>query len=160
MAKSIVLALAKTMLRQERDVKVILFSGPGNTREIELTSKKKMADEFLGFLDTTFGGGTDFNTALKSGLVSLKQPAYRGADLLFITDGVSDISNREFIHAWKRVKEEQEARVFSFIIGNDAGGLAPISDYTYFISNESGDSDLAGAAMHIRFVESPDNLKD
>ena len=152
-AKSIILALATRMMREERDVKVILFSGPGDTREIELSPERKMGDEFLRFLQSTFGGGTDFTTALYSGLESLRQPAFRGADLLFLTDGVSEISNREVIAEWDRVKEKQDARVFSCIIGGtDAGGLSPISDYTYFIGEDP--------EMRLRIVPSPDNPKD
>jgi len=160
-AKSVILALTKKMLKQERDVKVILFSGPKSTVEIELTSKKKMAKEFLKFLEGSFGGGTDFNTALKSGLESLKQPAFKGADLLFITDGDSVISDISAINAWKKVKEEQEARVFSLIIDNNtAGGLSPISDYTYFIQKDQHWSLKNSPATMIRFIASPNNPPD
>ena len=160
-AKSVVLALAKLMLRQNRDVKVVLFSGPGNIAEIELTSTKKMVREFLSFLTTTFGGGTDFNTALKSGLRSIKQPAFRGADLLFITDGVSDISDPSSIREWKKVKEEQKARVFSLIIGSDdAGGLAPVSDYTYFIYFENVLARTSRPGVTMRLIASPNNPRD
>lgn len=160
-AKSVVLALTKKMLTQKRDVKVILFSGPKSTVEIELTSKKKMAKEFLKFLEGSFGGGTDFNTALKSGLESLKQPAFKGADLLFITDGDSVISDISAINAWKKVKEEQEARVFSLIIdSNTAGGLSPISDYTYFIQKDQHWSLKNSPATMIRFIASSNNPPD
>jgi uncharacterized protein with von Willebrand factor type A (vWA) domain len=160
-AKSVVLALAKKMLKQERDVKVILFSGPKSTVEIELTSKKKMAKEFLKFLEGSFGGGTDFNTALKSGLESLKQPAFKGADLLFITDGDSEISDISAINTWKKIKEEQKARVFTLIIDNNSsGGLSPISDYTYFIQKDRHWSLNNSPATMIRFIASPNNPSD
>ncbi|MDD5142394.1 VWA domain-containing protein [Methanoregula sp.] len=157
-AKSVILALTKKMIKQERDVKVILFSGRNTTDEIELTSKKKMATEFLKFLQGTFGGGTDFNTALKSGLESLKQPAFKGADLLFITDGDSAISDQALINEWKKVKEDQEARVFSLIVDHhSAGGLTPISDYTYFIQRDQNWSIRNSPATMIRFIASPNN---
>jgi uncharacterized protein with von Willebrand factor type A (vWA) domain len=159
-AKTIVLALSKRMLKEERDVKVILFSGPGNTVEIDLTSKKKMALEFLNFLSSSFGGGTDFDTALKSGLDSLKQPAFKGADLLFITDGVSEIS-KSLIDEWDRVKKEQDARVFSLIIGaNEAGELKPISDYTYFVQKDQDWILKNSPASMIRFIASTKNPEE
>jgi len=159
-AKAVVLALAKKMLKQERDVKVILFSGPQSTVEIDLTSKKKMAKDFLKFLEGSFGGGTDFNTALKAGLEALKQPAFKGADLLFITDGDSVISDISVIDLWKKAKEEQEARVFSLIIDNNSvGGLSPISDYTYFIQKDRHWSLNNSPATMIRFIASPNNPK-
>lgn len=133
-AKATVLATARRMLKEERDVKVILFSSYNQLETIDLTSKKKMSEEFLEFLCRTFGGGTDFNTALNAGIQSLKEPDFKSADLLFITDGGSTISNRALIEEWNSLKEEQDARIFSLIIGNSsAGGLEQVSDETYIM---------------------------
>ena len=55
-------------------------------------------------------------------------------DFVIAFDGVSELSNPMCIHKWKQAKKDRDARVFSFIIGNnEAGGLAPISDFVYFI---------------------------
>ena len=89
-AKAVMLAITRRMLKEGRDVKVILFSSKWQTFEIELTNKKRMGQEFLEFLKFTFGGGTDFNTALRAGLKTLKgEKAFEGADILFLTDGAS-----------------------------------------------------------------------
>jgi len=135
LAKAVVLAVARRMLRENRDVKVILFSSKWQTVEIELTHKKRMGKEFLEFLKYTFGGGTDFNTALRSGLKTVKEEkTFHGADLLFLTDGSSELSERPLIREWNEIKAERKARIFSLIIGNyDAGGLDQVSDYTYII---------------------------
>lgn len=131
-AKATILAIARRMLKEERDVKVILFSSRNQLETIDLTSKKRMAEEFLEFLYRTFGGGTDFNTALEAGIQSLKEPQFKSADLLFITDGDSTISNRALIEEWNSLREEQDARIFSLIIGNStASGLEQVSDETY-----------------------------
>lgn len=133
-AKATILAIARRMLKEERDVKVILFSSRNPLETIDLTSKKRMAGEFLEFLYRTFGGGTDFNTALKAGIQSLKEPQFKSADLLFITDGDSTISNKALIEEWNSLKEEQDARIFSMIIGNSTtGGLEQVSDETYIM---------------------------
>ncbi len=139
LAKAVVLAIARKMLRESRDVKVILFSSKWQTVEIELTDKKRMGKEFLEFLKYTFGGGTDFNTALRQGLKTIKkEKAFQGADLLFLTDGSSELSERPLIREWNEIKIEKKARIFSLIIGNyDAGGLDQVSDQTYII-NDSG----------------------
>lgn len=137
LAKAIVLAVTRRMLKENRDVKVILFSSKWQTVEIELTNKKRMGEEFLEFLKLTFGGGTDFNTALRSGLKAMKnEKAFEGADLLFLTDGYSELSEKPLIREWNEIKAERRARIFSLIIGNyDAGGLQQISDHTYLIGN-------------------------
>jgi uncharacterized protein with von Willebrand factor type A (vWA) domain len=138
-AKAIVLAIAKKMLKEKRDLKVILFSSVGQSHSIELTDERKMASEFLDFLQLRFGGGTDFNTALKVGVRSLKTEDWEDADLLFITDGYSILSDEAVLQEWKGLKEEKEARAYTIIVGNDQpGGLEPISDRVYYLNTPFG----------------------
>jgi uncharacterized protein with von Willebrand factor type A (vWA) domain len=154
-AKALILAIAKRMLLEDREVKVILFSGRGQTNSIELTGKKNMAKEFLKFLGSSFGGGTDFNTALKSGLEALREPAFKGADILFITDGMAAISDKTYTAEWETVKKVQDARIFSMIVGNDnAGGLQSISDFIFFVQNSRQWTPEQGPARMIRFIAS------
>ncbi|MGB9939069.1 vWA domain-containing protein [Methanosarcina sp.] len=151
LAKSAVLAMAKRMLSQQRDMKVILFASTSQHLEIELSSRKKMSEKFLNFLLYTFGGGTDFNTALASGLKSLKEKDFQGADLLFITDGKSEISDELVLARWEEAKKKYKAKVYSLIVGGrDAGGLSAISDYTYFVEMEL---DSEGSGGFVRLIE-------
>ena len=151
LAKSAVLAMAKLMLSQQRDMKVILFASTSQHLEIELSSKKKMSEKFLNFLLYTFGGGTDFNTALASGLKSLKEKDFQGADLLFITDGKSEISDELVLDRWEEAKKKYNAKVYSLIVGGSgAGGLSQISDYTYIVEMEQ---DLEGSGGRVRLIE-------
>lgn len=141
LAKAAVLAMSKLMLSQQRDMKVILFASTSQHLEIELSSRKKMSERFLNFLLYTFGGGTDFNTALASGLKSLKEKDFQGADLLFITDGKSEISDELVLARWEEAKKKYNAKVYSLIVGGSgAGGLSQISDYTYIVEMEQENS--------------------
>jgi uncharacterized protein with von Willebrand factor type A (vWA) domain len=135
LAKALILAITKRMIKEKRAVKVILFSSINQTVEIELSETKKMANEFLNFLYQTFSGGTDFNTALEAGLQSLKQKKYTAADLLFISDGLSQITNQNLLQDLENWKKTHEARVFTIVVGNNkAGGLDKISDYIHMLS--------------------------
>ena len=151
LAKSAVLAMAKRMLSQQRDMKVILFASTSQHLEIELSSRKKMSEKFLNFLLYTFGGGTDFNTALASGLKSLKEKDFQGADLLFITDGKSEVSDELVLARWEEAKKKYNAKVYSLIVGGSgAGGLSKISDYTYLVEMEL---DSEGTGGVVRLIE-------
>jgi uncharacterized protein with von Willebrand factor type A (vWA) domain len=151
LAKSAVLAMAKRMLSQQRDMKVILFASTSQHLEIELSSRKKMSEKFLNFLLYTFGGGTDFNTALASGLKSLKEKDFQGADLLFITDGKSEVSDELVLARWEEAKKKYNAKIYSLIIdGSGAGGLSEISDYIYFVEMEF---DSQGSGGVVRLIE-------
>jgi len=157
LAKAVVLAIARRMLRENRDVKVILFSSKWQTVEIELTDKKCMGKEFLEFLKYTFGGGTDFNTALRSGLKAVKEEkTFQGADLLFLTDGASELSEKPLIREWNEIKAERKARIFSLIIGNyDAGGLDQVSDHTYIIPDAGNWQVEESPARFIKEISRP-----
>ncbi len=133
-AKAIVLALVRRMLKESRDVKVFLFSSVGQTTEIEMTDTKKMASEFLDFLNYTFEGGTDFNTALRECLETLKEKQYRNADILFITDGLSLVSDEHITAGLDAVKSNYGTRIFTIVVGNDdAGGMDRFSDRVFML---------------------------
>ncbi|RXA16481.1 VWA domain-containing protein [Methanosarcina sp. MSH10X1] len=154
LAKAAVLAMAKRMLSQQRDMKVILFASTSQHLEIELSSRKKMSEKFLNFLLYTFGGGTDFNTALASGLKSLKEKDFQGADLLFITDGKSEVSDELVLARWEEAKKKYNAKVYSLIVGSrGAGGLLAISDYTYFVEMEPDSEGGEGSVRLIEYTE-------
>ncbi|MGB9938510.1 vWA domain-containing protein [Methanosarcina sp.] len=157
LAKAVLLAITRRMLKENRDVKVILFSSKWQTVEIELTNKKRMGEEFLEFLKLTFGGGTDFNTALRAGLKAMKnEKAFEGADLLFLTDGFSELSEVPLIREWNEIKTERRARIFSLIIGNDdAGGMEKVSDHTYFIRNAKNWDVMESPASFVKAISKP-----
>lgn len=147
LAKSIVLAMVRRMLKESRDVKVFLFSSVGQTHDIEMTGTNKMAPEFLDFLNYTFEGGTDFNTALREGLETLKEKRYVNADILFITDGLSAVNDERVISGLEEIKKSQCTRIFTIIVGNDdAGGIDHLSDHVFIIEKtdwHDTDNDLA-----------------
>lgn len=148
-AKAIVLAAAKKLMKEGRDLKVILFSSIGQTVSIELTNERKMATHFLEFLQLSFGGGTDFNTALTAGVKSLREGLFKDADLLFITDGYSILSDQKLLDEWAQLKEVEGVRCFTIIIGNDnAGGLTPISDRTFYL-RKANDWDMRNSPANL-----------
>jgi uncharacterized protein with von Willebrand factor type A (vWA) domain len=156
LAKSAVLAIAKRMLSQQRDMKIILFASTNQQLEIELGTKKRMPEKFLNFLLYTFGGGTDFNTALTSGLKALKEKDFHGADLLFITDGKSEISDKLILARLKEAKKKYNTQIYSLIIGdNKECGLSQISDYMYLV--EMGPS-RDGKNEVVRLIEAKTNI--
>lgn len=156
-AKAVMLAITRRMLKEGRDVKVVLFSSKWQTFEIELTNKKRMGQEFLEFLKYTFGGGTDFNSALRTGLKAMKaEKAFEGADILFLTDGESELSEVPLIREWNEIRTERKARIFSLIIGNyDAGGLEKVSDHTYIIGNAENWEVRETPASFVKAISKP-----
>ncbi|WP_424359811.1 VWA domain-containing protein [Methanocella sp. MCL-LM] len=135
LAKSITLATVRMFLQRARKIKVVLFSAAGQLDEIDLPEES--ISGFLDFLRASFGGGTDFNTALKAGIEALKTRQYTNADILFITDGMSRVTDKALIEEWRSLKEASSSQIFTVIVGNDqAGGLEELSDQVYFLGRK------------------------
>jgi len=121
--------LAKRMGREGRDIKVILFSASDWKLEINLADKMKVAKSLLDTMCLTFEGGTDFNSALRFGLDAAKEEMWQGADLLFLTDGESKVSDEDLVREWNDLKRRTRSRIFTLIVNNSsARGLEKVSD--------------------------------
>lgn len=153
LAKAIVLAIVKKMHRERRAARIVLFGSTGEAAAFDIIPERSIARDFLDFLGHGFGGGTDFNTALRAGLTSFDVKSYKGADLLFITDGLSMVTDGDLIKEWKELKARLNARILTIIIGNDnAGGLKEISDVVHLLDRADGWSDDKSPAFILRLL--------
>lgn len=133
-AKALLLALSRRLSEEGRPLRALLFSvdvesfdlcGPGGR------------SQFLELLCQTFGGGTDFDAALREGIKSLSEPEWQGADILFITDGLARIRDRGCLHDWNCLRERQGCRIFTVLVGGtEPGGLQRISDQVFLMSRQ------------------------
>jgi uncharacterized protein with von Willebrand factor type A (vWA) domain len=132
LAKAFILMLAKRMEREGRDIKVILFAAADWKLEISLVDKKKVAQNLLDTICRHFEGYTDFNSALRTGLETVKGKQWHGADVLFFTDGESKVSDEELVHDWNEFKRRTKSRIYTLIVNSDkAGGLERVSDHLW-----------------------------
>lgn len=147
-AKAFILMLARRMEREKRDIKIILFAAEDWKLELDMTDKGKAAKSLLDTICRHFEGDTDFNSAIRTGLDTLEEETYRGADVLFLTDGESRVTDEEVIRRWSELKNHTGSRIFTLILGSDeAGGLEKISDKTWTLpatiwGAEQGPSDI------------------
>ena len=85
---------------------------------------------------------------------SLKENDFQGADLLFITDGKSEVSNKLVLARWEEAKKKYKAKVYSLIVGSsEAGGISEISDYVYFVEMEMDSEGNGGFVRLIKSIE-------
>ena len=130
-SKALLLSLARGLVEERRPLRVLMFSV--DVQSYDLTGGRG-SDRFLDFLCCTFGGGTDFDAALRKGIECLQDPDWQGADILFITDGLARIKDRGCLHDWNCLKERQGARIFTVIVGGtEPGGLQRISDQVFLM---------------------------
>lgn len=88
---------------------ILLFGDVNQIKEKDfdyLDDREKM----LSFINSGFGGGTNFDTPLKRGVEILKNsPKYEKADILMITDGECEASKDMKL----KIKEEKSKLKFN-----------------------------------------------
>jgi uncharacterized protein with von Willebrand factor type A (vWA) domain len=133
-AKALLLALSHKLVEERRPLRALLFSVQVQSYDLIGTDG---SSQFLDFLCHSFGGGTDFDVALRQGIRCLQEPEWQGADILFITDGLARIKDRGCLHDWNCLKEKQGSRIYTVIVGGtEPGGLQLISDQVFLMSRQ------------------------
>ncbi|MHA2265198.1 MAG: VWA domain-containing protein [Candidatus Thorarchaeota archaeon] len=130
-AKAVSLAVAKEANSQSRSVHMILFGSRNETKEFTFNKSENALKSLLGLLNLSFGGGTDFDSALRVALEKLKDEEFRMADVLFITDGYGEIA-----HVSNEIEQIKKTQGTS----EDFDATQSISDETWILHLTSGAS--------------------
>lgn len=149
-AKALLLALSRRLSEERRPLRALMFSVDVEAYDLYDPSGRS---QFLEFLCQTFGGGTDYDVALRQGIKSLSEPEWQGADILFITDGLARIKDRGCLHDWNCLKEKQGCRIFTVLVGGtEPGGLQRISDQVFLMTRQG---EWSGGSLLQEFSPQP-----
>ncbi len=152
-AKALLLALSRRLSEDRRPLRALMFSVDVEAYDLYDPDGQS---QFLDFLCKTFGGGTDFDAALRQGVKSLGEPEWQGADILFITDGLARIRDRGCLHDWNCLKEKQGCRIFTVLVGGtEPGGLQRISDQVFLMSRHG---EWSGGSLLQEFTPQPRSI--
>ncbi len=93
LAQIFVMTFAALSLLEKRDFTLLLFGTRGELKEQPLYWRKPDWTSFYQLAQMSYGGGTHFDAPIKRSLAIIEeQPAFRGADLVMVTDGIGNIS--------------------------------------------------------------------
>jgi len=149
-AKALLLALSRRLSEERRPLRALMFSVDVESFDLYDPSGRS---QFLELFCHTFGGGTDFDAALRQGIKSLSEPEWQGADILFITDGLARIRDRGCLHDWNCLKEKQGCRIFTVLVGGtEPGGLQRISDQVFLMTRQG---EWSGGSLLREFTPQP-----
>ena len=131
-AKAVSLAVTKEANSQLRSVHLILFGSRNETKEFTFNKSENAVQSLMDFLNLSFGGGTDFDSALNVAVGKLKDEEFKLADVLFITDGYGEIANAQ--DEIERIKKNQGTRIFTLLVeSDDFDATNSISDETWIL---------------------------
>ncbi|NSW83921.1 MAG: VWA domain-containing protein [Syntrophothermus sp.] len=148
-AKAVALALLTIARKQNRAFACIHFGNSSELKVFEFPDPKKVSPlETADMATFFFGGGTDFERPLTEAVAVLKKSAFEKADIIFITDGECDVSDR-FLKKFKQDKAEKKFQVITVLL-DDIGeySVEKFSDQV-FAADISSDSKVLSAVFSI-----------
>ena len=108
-SKALLLSIFKTLQKEKRKLYILLFGDMKQIKERDFEYSDNV-EEIISFINSGFGGGTNFDTPLKRGVEILKNsPKYEKADILMITDGECEASKDMKL----KIKEEKSKLKFN-----------------------------------------------
>lgn len=113
-SKGFALAIMAIARKQKRDFAYIPFDATVNNIRVFPKGKIK-PDELIEIAREFTGGGTEFEPPLKESLNIIKKDRFKDADIIFITDGYSNVRNY-FLEEFMKIKKEKEFSVLSLVI--------------------------------------------
>ncbi len=113
-AKALLFAIAKILKQEKRALYVILFGSSGQIHEYAMYDTQELSG-LLKFLQSGFGGGTDFETPLRRAFEIIQDDdSYQKADILMISDGDCTLSDN-FNQELQRQKQQHNCMVYSVL---------------------------------------------
>lgn len=143
-AAAVALGLLDTARRQHRDFAAVYFT---TTLGAQFFAPKGIlsASELVALATQPAGGGTEFEPPLQWCLDQLHTARFKTADITFITDGQSDVSDAFLTHFLAR-KAADHFRVFDLLIGGHASTLVAWADRLWALGGTL-DNEAAGAVF-------------
>jgi len=143
-SKGVCLTLLDIAKRERRKFNVVVFSSGGAPLKIfESVGKEGLSgwgmkeSEIIELAEYFPGGGTNFEEPLKKALELLEESKFKGGDIVFITDGQSNVGDM-FMQEFKETKDRLRFKVYSVLIDlseqESWGTLSAFSDKVTSVS--------------------------
>ena len=149
-AKAVSLALVMRARQEKRKCYLIKFS---TGIEAQNVGDGASLDAIIGFLSSSFNGGTDADLALKAGIKVMEQNDYRKADLLVVSDFCFG-GQHEKITRRIRKQKKSGSRFYAVIVDEGFAGRneKPPSDFDGVWRFSPGDCSLTALKEPANFL--------
>jgi uncharacterized protein with von Willebrand factor type A (vWA) domain len=139
-SKAVMLALLSIARLQKRDLAVIHFSGPDDLRLDLFPKGEATPAQVIACASFFFNSGTVFEPWMKKALELVDGSQFEKADVICVSDGISDVSI-EAKTEWERRRAERGMRAYGVLIGANQGEalLDGISDTVFRLDDLRGD---------------------
>lgn len=129
-AKAMTIALLDIAQQQKRNFACILFDDKVREDNIFVIPYGELKPKtVLDIAEKFSGGGTDFNPPLKEALKIMQNSKFKDGDIVFITDGQSDV-NEEFLKKFLKVKGDKGFSVRSIVISSNNYSMETLKEFS------------------------------
>ena len=118
--KAVALTLQEIAAESSRCFALIHFSGPGSCKADVFRPGEYSAEDKMAAAETFLGGGTDYETPLRSAVSLMENDGFENADIVFITDGYCELSE-SFAEELRRKQAERPFTVTGVLLDTDVG---------------------------------------
>ncbi|WP_456325930.1 VWA domain-containing protein [Desulfonauticus submarinus] len=149
-SKAVMLGLLTIAQKQKRSFAIIHF---GSASEIAMWKFNKenppIMDKLIEILEFFFGGGTDFETPLKTAIDCIKsEKDFKKADIIFITDGECIIPD-SFLEQFQKEKKELDFKVYTILVDYQTDAVEKFSDTVLHIGDLGRDDKVLDTIYQI-----------
>lgn len=127
-AKAVVLGLAHYAKLQRRSFGWIMFDARVQ-RAKTYPEGRLSAEQLLELVESRAGGGTDFERPLRAALAMIQKEGLKKADICFITDGESAVSDA-FLKELRAVKQTLEVSIFTVLVDVGSTSDATVKSFS------------------------------
>lgn len=129
-AKAVAIALMEIAMAQQRDFVMLMFGGSEDEMKIFEIPQGRCTFEQLIEIGEYFlcSAGTDFEKPLNAALKYLEKDKYPDGDIIFITDGVCQVS-AEFREKYSFQKKSKQFRTIGVLVNYGQVPLAPMEAF-------------------------------
>lgn len=141
-SKAIAIALMEIAMAQKRDFVVIMFGGPDDEmKTFEVPGGRCTFDQLVAIGEHFLcSAGTDFEKPLREAVRYLHKDKYPGGDIVFISDGVCQVSP-EFLEDYRQQKKMLQFRTIAVLVNH---GRIPTASVEAFADELFESKDLKG----------------
>lgn len=139
-AKAVAMGLLEIALKERRAFAYAIFSSAKDPLITDIfLPGDRSPEKILNMVTAYYGGGTDFEKPLAWALETIKESAFKKADIVMITDGECRVSDN-FLEKFLEVKKQKDFAVYSILIGHSSHELKKWSNHVYHLYHLYDDS--------------------
>ncbi len=120
-SKAVAVGLLEIATKEKRRFACVHFGGENDPLDVTIIeptdTPAQRIEKIIHMAEYFMGGGTDFQKPLDKAVEIIEQqPSFKKADIVFVTDGCADVSDK-WIEKFKEYKKEKEVKVVGIDVG-------------------------------------------